>query len=132
MLKSYHKKRAEQINANEIKIDMYEDKLNSFMIKLSGKELTEEDNARISQLMLVIGDFERMGDHATYILKIAETLKNTEKKLSSDAIEELKVIVHAVSEIFKRLKLTFLFRLDANFIIQEEIQYFPLLTVTLL
>ena len=80
---------------------MYEDKLNSFMIKLSGKELTEEDNARISQLMLVIGDFERMGDHATYILKIAETLKNTEKKLSSDAIEELKVIVHAVSEIFK-------------------------------
>ena len=100
MLKSYHKKKAEQINANETKIDMYEDKLNSFMIKLSAKELTEEDNARISQLMLVIGDFERMGDHATYILKIAETLKNSEKKLSSLAVEELKVIVHAVSEIF--------------------------------
>ena len=100
MLKSYHKKKAEQISANEVKIDTYEDKLNSFMIKLSGKELSEEDNARVSQLMLVIGDYERMGDHATYILKIAENLKNSERKLSASAIEELKVIVHAVSEIF--------------------------------
>ena len=50
--------------------------------------------------MLVIGDYERMGDHATYILKIAENLKNSERKLSASAIEELKVIVHAVSEIF--------------------------------
>ena len=100
MLKSYHKKKAEQIAANEIKIDMYEDKLNAFMIKLSGKELSEEDNARISQLMLTIGDYERIGDHASYMLKIAEKLKENEKKLSDQAIEELKVIVHAVSEIF--------------------------------
>lgn len=100
MLKSYHKKKSEQISANEVKIDTYEDKLNSFMIKLSGKELSEDDNARVSQLMLVIGDYERIGDHATYILKIAENLKNTDRKFSATAIEELKVIVHAVSEIF--------------------------------
>lgn len=100
MLKSYHKKKAEQISANEIKIDMYEDKLNAFMLKLSAKEVTEEDNARISQMLLAIGDYERMGDHATYVLKIAEKLKESEKKLSSEAVEELKVIVHAVSEIF--------------------------------
>ena len=101
MLKSYHKKKAEQILANEVKIDMYEDKLNSFMIKLSGKELSEEDNARISQLMLTIGDFERIGDHANYMLQIAEKLKNSDRKLSDTAIEELKVIVHAASEMFK-------------------------------
>lgn len=100
MLKSYHYKKAEQIKNNEIKIDTYEDKLGAFLIKLSGKELSEEDNNRISQLLLTIGDYERIGDHASYILKIAETLKESEKKLSSDAVEELKVIVHAVSEIF--------------------------------
>ena len=50
--------------------------------------------------MLAIGDYERMGDHATYILKIAEKLKDSEKKLSQTAVDELKVIVHAVSEIF--------------------------------
>jgi len=100
MLKSFHKKKAEQIQANEIKIDMYEDKLNSFMLKLSAKELSEEDNNRISQLMLTIGDFERIGDHANYMLQIAEKLKDNDRKLSTEAIEELKVIVHAVSEIF--------------------------------
>lgn len=100
MLKSYHQKKADQIKNNEIKIDMYEDKLNSFMLKLSAKELSEEDNSRLSQLMLIIGDYERMGDHATYMLQIAEKLKESDKKLSPQAIEELKVIVHAVSEIF--------------------------------
>ena len=100
MLKSYHQKKAEQIKNNEVKIDMYEDKLNSFMLKLSAKELSEEDNSRLSQLMLIIGDYERMGDHATYMLQIAEKLKESEKKLSAQAVEELKVIVHAVSEIF--------------------------------
>ena len=100
MLKSYHSKKAEQIKANEIKIDTYEDKLNAFMLKLSAKELTEEDSNKISQLLLAIGDYERIGDHATYMLKIAEKLKESEKKLSPEAIEELKVIVHAVSEIF--------------------------------
>ena len=100
MLKSYHKKKAEQIAANEVKIDMYEDKLNAFLIKLSAKELSEEDNARISQLMLTIGDYERIGDHATYMLQIAEKLKNSERRLSNLAVEELKVIVHAVSEMF--------------------------------
>ena len=100
MLKSFHMKKAEQIKNNEIKIDTYEDKLDSFLIRLSGKELSEEDNNRISQLLLVIGDYERIGDHASYILKIAEKLKESEKKLSVDAVEELKVIVHAVSEIF--------------------------------
>ena len=100
MLKSYHQKKADQIRDNEIKIDTYEDKLDSFLIKLSGKELSEEDNNKISQLLLAIGDYERIGDHASYILKVAEKLKESERKLSSEAVEELKVIVHAVSEIF--------------------------------
>lgn len=100
MLKSFHQKKAEQIKENEIKIDTYEDKLDSFLLKLSGKELSEEDNNRISQLLLIIGDYERIGDHATNILKIAEKFKEDDKKLSADAVEELKVIVNAVSEIF--------------------------------
>ena len=100
LLKSFHQKKADQIRENEIKIDTYEDKLDSFLLKLSGKELPEEDNNRISQLLLIIGDYERIGDHATNILKIAEKFKEDDKKLSDDAIEELKVIVNAVLEIF--------------------------------
>ncbi len=100
LLKSFHQKKADQIRENEIKIDTYEDKLDSFLLKLSGKELSEDDSNRISQLLLIIGDYERIGDHATNILKVAEKFKEDEKKLSPEAVEELKVIVNAVSEIF--------------------------------
>ncbi|MBQ3641868.1 Na/Pi cotransporter family protein, partial [bacterium] len=100
MLKSYHEKKAEQIRENEIKIDSFEDKINSFLLKISGKELSEEDSNRISQLLLAVGDYERIGDHTAHILKIAEKINESEKKLSAEAVEELKVIVHAVSEIF--------------------------------
>ena len=100
MLKSFHQKKADQIIENETQIDSYEDKLNTFLIKLSGKELTGEDNNRISQLLLAIGDYERIGDHTSHILKIAQQLNEAESKLSDKAVEELKVIVNAVSEIF--------------------------------
>lgn len=100
MLKSYHQKKAEEINGYETEIDTYEDKLNSFLLKLSGRELTEEDNNKISQILLAIGDYERIGDHAIHILKIAEKLNDSDKKFSDEAIAEIKTIVSAVSEIF--------------------------------
>lgn len=100
MLKSYHQKKAEQINENETAIDTYEDKLGAFLLKLSGKELNDEDSNKVSHILLSIGDFERMGDHCVHILKVAEKLHDMEKKLSPEAIDELKTIVNAVSEIF--------------------------------
>ena len=100
MLKSFHQKKADQIMENEVKIDSYEDAINKFLIKLSGKALSGEDNNRISQLLLAIGDYERIGDHTAHILKIAQQLNESKSKLSDKAVEELKVIVNAVSEIF--------------------------------
>ena len=81
MLKSYHQKKADDIREIETKIDTYEDRLAAFLLKLSGRELTEEDNNKISQLLLTMGDYERIGDHAVNILKVAEKLKENEKKI---------------------------------------------------
>lgn len=100
MLKSFHQKKADQIRENEMTIDTYEDKLGAFLLKLSGKELAEEDSNKISHILLAIGDYERMGDHSVDILKVAEKLREMERKLSDEAIEELKILVNAVSEIF--------------------------------
>ena len=101
MLKSFHKKKAEQIEENESKIDLYEDKLSKFLLKLSGRQLSIEDSNRISQLLLAIGDYERIGDHTSHILKIASQIHESESSLSEKAVEELKVIVNAVTEMFE-------------------------------
>ena len=100
MLKSFDKKAAEKIRENEETIDSFEDYLNSYLLKLSGRDLTEADNNRISQVMLAIGDIERIGDHATHILKYAEKLSDKDMKFSDEAVEEIKTIVGAVSEIY--------------------------------
>ena len=100
MLKSFHRKKVDDIVENETIIDTYEDKLASFLLKLSGRELTEEDNNKLSQLLLAIGDYERIGDHASHIMKFAEKLHEYETKYSEEAVEEIKTIVNAVCEIF--------------------------------
>lgn len=101
MLKSFHSKKADEIVENETTIDNFEDYLNSYLLKLSGKELTEENNNKISQVMLAIGDFERIGDHASHILKYAKKLNESELKFSEEAVEEIKTIVNAVEEIYE-------------------------------
>lgn len=100
MLKSFHQKKADSIREQEAQIDTYEDKLDAFLLKLSGRELSDDDSNRISQLLLSTGDFERIGDHAVNILKVAEKLKESNKKLSEEAMQELDVTIKAVSEIF--------------------------------
>ena len=100
MLKDFDKKKAEEIKENESTIDAFEDYLNSYLLKLSGRDLTEADNNKISQVMLAIGDIERIGDHATHILKYAEKLNETNVKFSDEAVEEIKTVVGAVTEIY--------------------------------
>ena len=101
MLKSFHRKKADEIVENESTIDTFEDYLNSYLLKLSGRELTEADNNKIAQVLLAIGDFERIGDHATHILKYAQKLNESDVKFSDEAVEEIKTIVSAVSEIYE-------------------------------
>lgn len=100
MLKTFRQRMADEITENETKIDSYEDKLSSFLVKLSSKDLTEDDGNKISQLLLAISEFERIGDHASNILNISQKFNDSENKLSEEAIEELKTIVNAVKEIY--------------------------------
>ena len=100
MLKQYNPKVAEVINKNEVLIDKYQDTLESFLQKLSGKELSDEDSNKISQLILSISDFEKIADHAIHILNLANKMHRKEWKLLPETVEELKHVVNAVKEVF--------------------------------
>ena len=100
MLKQYNPKVAELINKNEVLIDKYQDTLESFLQKLSGRELSDEDSNKISQLILSISDFEKIADHSIHILNIAQKMHRKEWELSPETIEELKHVVNAVKEVF--------------------------------
>ena len=101
LLDGFDRKKADKIVENEQILDEYEDKLGTFLVKISSHTLTDEDSNTVSTLLHVIGDFERIGDHAVNIMKASEEIYNKEISFSNNAINELKVARDAIVEILK-------------------------------
>lgn len=92
------KKCAEVID-NENAIDLYEDKIGSYILKISSKDLSENDSKIVSSMLHTIGDLERISDHAVNIVEAAEEMHSKKIKFSEQALREIPVIINAVSEI---------------------------------
>ena len=101
MLQNYNSKAAEEIREKEKQADHYEDILGTYLVKLSGHQVSDADSAEISKLLKAIGDFERISDHSINILESAEELKEKDIHFSESAARELKIMCDAVSEIIK-------------------------------
>ncbi len=90
---------AELIRSYEEKADHFEDILGSYLVKLSTYPMTDRDSTESAKLLHIIGDFERISDHAVNLLKSVEELNSKEIKFTEPAKKELSVIISAVSEI---------------------------------
>ncbi len=99
VLYNYTEESAELIRSEESKVDHYEDILGSYLVKLSTIDMNEKDSNQVSELLFVIGDFERISDHATNILRSAKEISEKELTFTETAQKELKTITNAVSEI---------------------------------
>ena len=99
LLKAYSDDAFRAVQDAEESIDHYEDKLGTYLIKITSKELNPQQTADVSKYLHTIGDLERISDHA---LNIAETAKEMhEKKMhfSDEGSHELSVMMAAVTEI---------------------------------
>lgn len=101
LIDNYDAKKAEEIELNENKIDIYEDKLGSYLVKISSKSLSKSDSNDVSQLLHTIGDLERLGDHALNILDVAKEIDDKKLIFSKKAKLELDVMTKAVEEILE-------------------------------
>ena len=90
---------AKQIEKNEDNVEQFEDKLGSYLVKISSKNLSHADSNDVSQLLHTIGDFERISDHAVNILRVAREIHDKGLQFSEKAQEELKIFTNAVIEI---------------------------------
>lgn len=91
---------AEEIKERESKTDHYEDVIGNYLVKLSAHQLSDKESAEAAMILRVIGDFERVSDHAVNICESAAELRDKEMEFSEGAYEELKTLTDAVSEIF--------------------------------
>ncbi len=92
-------KSAEAIAGLEDTVDMYEDHLGSYLVRLSGKELSSTDKRTASKILHSIGNFERISDHALNLVSSAQEMLEKKIVMSDDAVAELKNLGDAVKEI---------------------------------
>lgn len=96
---SYDEKIAKEVADNEVKIDKYEDRLGTYLVKISANLLNEEDSHAVARMLHSLGDFERISDHALNICDLALEIKEKKLTFSPDALSEIKNITDALSEI---------------------------------
>ena len=92
---------AEEIRRREDKTDRAEDRLGNYLIRLSAQPLSQADSEEAAKLLKVIGDFERIADHAVNLLDSAEELRDKQLAFSEAARRELSVLTAAVREVLQ-------------------------------
>ncbi len=100
-LTNYNDKIAQEIQSKEDIVDEYEDKLGTYLVKISGKELSHEDANSVSRLLHCIGDFERISDHAVNLVQVAKEMYDKNITFSEAATTEVTIMVDAVKEILE-------------------------------
>jgi len=90
---------AEKINKYEDKLDLFEDELGSFLVKISTNDITEKDSKTVSMMLHTIGDFERIGDHALNLLNTSKEICDKNVVFSDEAKVQLDVAIKALEDI---------------------------------
>ena len=90
---------AKNVNKCEDELDLYEDKLGSFLVKISGKQLGDKDSKKVAMMLHTIGDFERLGDHALNLVDVSKEISDKKLEFSRDAKAQLGTLVVALGEI---------------------------------
>ena len=99
LLDNYDVKVAQEIREAEKTSDIYEDVLGSYLVKLSSRSMTEENSREVTKLLYMIGDFERISDHAVNLVISAEEMKDKKITFTKKAEQELHVLYKAIDEI---------------------------------
>lgn len=99
VLQEYNEEKAESVKKIEERVDHYEDELGNYLVRLSSKNLSEKDSHLVSMFLHLIGDYERISDHAVNIMEAGREIKEKRLNFSEEAKEEMLVFAKAVKDI---------------------------------
>ena len=99
LVTNYDEKSADLVRKCEDDVDKMEDTIGSYLVKLSAKNSSGEGSREITKLLHIIGDLERISDHAVNIAESAEEMKDKGVQFSPAAQKELNTMIAAVREV---------------------------------
>lgn len=101
LITNYSLQGSEEVMEAEDQLDLYEDRLGSYLVQLSGRDLSEPDSRKAAELLRDIGDFERIGDHAVNILESAQEMQDKGVTFSAEGQTEVAILSAAVEEVLQ-------------------------------
>ncbi|MBQ7777282.1 MAG: Na/Pi cotransporter family protein [Oscillibacter sp.] len=101
-LYDYNEARETEITENEGKLDIYEDRLGSYLVQISQHGVSMDDIHTVSRLLHAIGDFERIGDHALNLQETAQEIHDKDIHFSEAGDVEVKILVDALSDVMDK------------------------------
>ena len=101
LLSDYDEKKLEWLMENEAAIDKLENTLDSYLVKLTDRALTDPESALVSELLHTLTNFERIGDYAVNVSEIASTLHQRGIGFSDTARKEADALTRAVEDILE-------------------------------
>ena len=99
LIQDYNENKSSLVESMEQRVDRYEDALDTYLLKVSGLDLSESDSRMVSILLHCISDFERISDHAVNIRDSAVEMHEKKMNITSEGLEELTVYSKAVQDI---------------------------------
>jgi len=99
LMKNFTQENYERVQITEDIVDRYEDRLGTYLLKISKNELNDEQNESTGKFLHTITDFERISDYAANLAEAAKEIYEKEIVFSADAKHELSVLENAVTEI---------------------------------
>jgi len=97
----------DEIVRSEDETDHLEDVISTYLLKLTATTLSNEESVTATEYMKLVGDYERIADHAVGIMKAAEEMKEKEIRFTNEALEEYRVLSKATEEILMLSYLAF-------------------------
>jgi len=101
LLHNYSEPLVRRVDEMENEIDLYEDHLGTYLVKITARELTEKQNEDVSKFLHTISDFERISDHAVNLSETAKEIHTKNVQFSDAARHEMTVLESAVTEIVR-------------------------------
>lgn len=98
-LNSFSSDTFDEIKREEDRTDHYEDVIGNYLVKLSALKLNDRDSAVAAKLLKIIGDLERISDHAVNLAGSAEEMHNKKLEFSAEGKKEITLLANATTEI---------------------------------